>query len=57
MLGKPLGQLFSCDEAGGKVEHEALLLIDARDDLREPFSMKNASIAAWATCLLPSRNG
>lgn len=33
MLGKPLGQLFSGDEAGGKVEHEALLLIYDRDDL------------------------
>jgi hypothetical protein len=34
MLRKPLGQLFSGDKAGSKIEHEALLFVHRRDDLR-----------------------
>jgi hypothetical protein len=34
MVLKPLRQLFSCDEAGGEVKHQAFLFIDGRHDLR-----------------------
>ena len=32
MVLKPLRQLFSCDEAGGEVKHQAFLFIDGRHD-------------------------
>jgi hypothetical protein len=56
MLLNPFGELLPRDLARRPVEHQVFLFDDRRREL-EAIQDQNASIAAWATRLLPSTNG